>query len=189
MALPGLKIASAGTPASAYQVLRRAIRDNNPVLFFEHRGLYNRKGWVDRELAPTANVAGAERLRGGSNITVVATLLMVDRAMAAATLLEAEGVDVEVIDLRWLRPLDIGAIARSASKTQRMLVVEEQVHNGGWGATLISHLTMQGLQWKAPPQALSLPDDLLIPYSPVLEDAVVPSVDGIAAAVRSVLKQ
>ena len=185
MALPGLKIATAGTPDSAYQVLRAAIRDDNPVIFFEHRGLYNRKGLVKRESKADGVAGRARTLREGADVTIVATLLMVDRAVTAAESLASEGIDAEVIDLQWLRPLDVESIAQSVAKTGRLLIVEEQVHNGGWGATLISHLTIQGHPWKKSPQALSLPDDLLIPYSPTLEDAVVPTVDRIMSAARS----
>jgi pyruvate/2-oxoglutarate/acetoin dehydrogenase E1 component len=189
MSLPGLKVASAGSPASAYGVLRAAIRDNNPVLFFEHKGLYNRKGWVDRELGAAGGIDKAKVLREGSDITVVATLLMVDRALTAATALAPEGIDAEVIDLRWLRPLDVDSISRSVGKTGRLLIVEEQVHNGGWGASLISQLTMSGIRWEVAPRALSLPDNLLIPYSPVLEDAIIPSSEAIALAIKSVLRR
>ena len=185
MALPGLKIATAGTPGSAYQVLRTAIRDDNPVIFFEHRGLYNRKGLVEREPESGSLAGRARTLRKGGDVTIVATLLMVDRALTAAESLASEGINAEVIDLQWLRPLVVDSIAHSVAKTGRLLVVEAQVHNGGWGATLISQLTIRGQAWAMSPQALSLPDDLLIPYSPTLEDAVVPTAERIAAAARS----
>ena len=90
-------------------------------------------------------------------------------------------------ELRWLRPLDYDTIVESVSKTGRLLVVEEQVHAGGWGATVISELTMRGVPM-ARPAALSLPDDVLIAYSPTLEDAIVPGVDAIAARIRSTVE-
>jgi pyruvate dehydrogenase E1 component beta subunit len=112
---------------------------------------------------------------------------MADRAVTAADLLSEDDISAEVIELRWLRPIDWTTIVESVSKTGRLLVVEEQVHPGGWGATVISELTMRGVRMMRP-QALSLPDDLLISYSPSLEDAILPSADTIAARIRSVLK-
>ena len=120
-------------------------------------------------------------------MTVVSTLLMADRSVAAADALAADGISAEVVELRWLRPLDYDTIVESVSKTGRLLVVEEQVHAAGWGATVISELTMRGVPM-ARPAALSLPDDLLISYSPTLEDAIVPGVDAIAARIRSTVE-
>ena len=185
--LPGLKVAAAGTPAAAYGLLRAAIRDANPVLFFEHKGLYNRKGSVARGEDGIAELGRASVDREGSDVTIVSTLLMTDRSLRASEQLAASGIDAEVIDLRCLRPLDFEAVERSVSKTGRLLVVEEQVHAGGWGATVISHLTMAGTQLLTPPRAVSLPDDLLISYSPPLEDEIIPSVDAIASAAEALM--
>jgi acetoin:2,6-dichlorophenolindophenol oxidoreductase subunit beta len=112
---------------------------------------------------------------------------MADRALTAAERLDEEGLSVEVIELRWLRPLDLDTIGESTSRTGRLLVVEEQVHAGGRGATVISELCQRG----APPArlaALSLPDDLLVPYSPTLEDTIIPSVDVVSGHMRHVLR-
>ncbi len=185
--LPGLKVAAAGTPAAAYGLLRAAIRDANPVLFFEHKGLYNRKGPVARGEDGIAELGRASVDREGNDVTIVSTLLMTDRSLRASEQLAASGIDAEVIDLRCLRPLDFEAVERSVSKTGRLLVVEEQVHAGGWGATVISHLTMAGTQLLTPPRAVSLPDDLLISYSPPLEDEIIPSVDAIASAAEALM--
>jgi pyruvate dehydrogenase E1 component beta subunit len=186
MGLPGLKVATAGTPASAYGVLRAAIRDDDPVLFFEHKGLYTRKGPVtlgDHGLLP---VGKAGILHEGTDVTVLSTLLMTDRALHAAAALAEEGISAEVVELRWLRPLDLDTVIASVEKTGRLLIVEEQVHAGGWGATIVSELTMRGVP-VAPPEALSLPDDMLVPYTPTLEDAILPSAETIAARVRAML--
>ena len=185
--LPGLKVATAATPASAYGVLRAAIQDDNPVLFFEHKALYGRKGQVTLGANGILPVGEAGILREGSDVTVVATLLMADRALTAAEALVQEGISAEVVELRWLRPIDWDTLVQSVSKTGRLLVVEEQVHPGGWGATVISELTMRGVAM-APPHALSLPDDLIIASSPTLEDAIIPSVEAIAARIRSVVE-
>ena len=183
MHLPGLRVVTASSPGAAYTLLRAAVRDDNPVLFFEHKGLYARKGPVPR--GEIAEVGKAAVLREGGDVTIVATLLMVERALKASEALAGEGIDAEVIDLRWLRPLDLATVEASVGKTGRLVVAEEQVHAGGWGATVISELTIRGTRWAAPPARVSLPDDLPIPYAPPLEDAVLPSVDGIAAAARN----
>jgi pyruvate dehydrogenase E1 component beta subunit len=185
MQLPGLRVVTASLPGSAYSLLRAAIDDPNPVLFYEHKGLYGRKGPVSR--GEIAEVGRAAVLRAGSDMTIVATLLMVERALAAADQLAAGGIDAEVIDLRWLRPLDLPTVRASVEKTGRLVVVEEQVHAAGWGATVISELTISGMRWAAAPRRLSLPDDLPIPYTPPLEDEVLPSVEGIVAAARASL--
>jgi pyruvate/2-oxoglutarate/acetoin dehydrogenase E1 component len=187
MGLPGLKVATAATPASAYSVLRAAIRDDDPVLFFEHKGLYGRKGPVALGDDAIGRIGAASVLREGTDVTVVSTLLMTDRSLSAAEALAENGISPEVVELRWLRPLDYDAIIASVEKTGKLLVVEEQVHAGGWGATVISELTQRGVSMGRP-AALSLPDDLLIAYSPELEDAILPSVDAITARIRSVVE-
>jgi pyruvate/2-oxoglutarate/acetoin dehydrogenase E1 component len=183
MHLPGLRIVTAATPGAAYELLRAAIRDNNPVIFYEHKGLYGRKGPVRR--GAIGAIGRADVVRPGRDVTIVATLLMVERSLQAADALAAEGIEAEVIDLRWIRPLDVETVRRSVERTGRLVVAEEQVHAGGWGATLISELTMDGLAWRHPPLAVSLPPDLPIPYSPPLEDAVLPSAATIGAAART----
>jgi pyruvate dehydrogenase E1 component beta subunit len=185
MGLPGLKVATAGTPGSAYSVLRAAIRSNDPVLFFEHKGLYGRKGPVVRGDDGISALGDAAVLREGSDVTIVATLLMLDRALVAAEQLAGEGIDAEVVELRWLRPFDVDSVQASLAKTKRLLIAEEQVHVAGWGASLISELTLRGWRWDNAPHVVSLPDDLLIPYSPSLEDALIPSADRIAAEARA----
>lgn len=183
MHLPGLRVVTASSPGSAYSLLRAAIDDPNPVLYYEHKGLYGRKGPVVR--GEIAELGRAAVLREGSDVTIVATLLMVERALAAAEQMAADGIAAEVIDLRWLRPLDLPTVRASVEKTGRLVIAEEQVHAAGWGATIISELTIGGLRWASPPRRVSLPDDLPIPYTPPLEDEVLPSVDGIVAAART----
>jgi acetoin:2,6-dichlorophenolindophenol oxidoreductase subunit beta len=185
MSLPGLRVVTASGPGAAYELLRTSIRDNNPVIFHEHKAMYARKGTVRR--GALAELGKAQVLRTGSDVTIVATLLMVERALAAAETLAADGISAEVIDLRWIRPLDVPTVAGSLAKTGRLVVAEEQVHAGGWGATLISELAMAGQVWKSAPRAVSLPYDLPIPYSPPLEDEIIPSADRIAAVVAVAL--
>jgi pyruvate dehydrogenase E1 component beta subunit len=135
-----------------------------------------------------ADIGRAAIERAGSDVTIVASLLMVGRALEAAEALAAEGIEAEVIDLRWIRPLDMETINASVARTGRLLIAEEQWHEAGWGATIISALARSGASLAAPPQAVSLPDDLLIPYSPPLEDAFIPSAERIADAARSTVR-
>lgn len=183
MHLPGLRVVTASSPGSAYELLRAAMADDNPVLFHEHKGLYARKGPVRR--GAVAALGKAAVLRRGSDVTIAATLLMVERALEAADELAEVGVESEVIDLRWIRPLDLPTMRASVDKTGRLVVVEEQVHAAGWGATIISELTSGGVAWASPPRHVSLPDDLPMPYAPPLEDEMLPSVQAIVAAARA----
>lgn len=183
MSLPGLRVCAASSPGAAYELLRAAIRDANPVIFHEHKAMYARKGAVRR--GAIAEVGKAAVTREGTDVTIVGTLLMAERALAAADQLAAEGISAEVIDLRWIRPLDVPAVAASVARTGRLVVAEEQVHAGGWGATLISELVMAGTAFRTPPRAVSLPYDLPIPYSPPLEDEIIPSAERIAEAARA----
>lgn len=183
MHLPGLRVVTASSPGAAYSLLRAAIDDRNPVLFYEHKGLYTRKGPVLR--GEIAEIGRAAILRTGRDITIVATLLMVERALRAADELAPLGIEAEVIDLRWLRPLDVPTVRGSVERTGRILVVEEQVHAAGWGATIISELAIAGVRWAGAPGRVSLPDDLPMPYTPPLEDEILPSVERIVAAARA----
>jgi pyruvate dehydrogenase E1 component beta subunit len=182
MAQPGLKVAVAGTPAGAYELIRAAVRSNDPVIVHEHKVLYGRKGLVER--GKVAHTGRASIEREGSDVTIVASLLMVGRAMQAAEALAEDGINAEVIDLRWVRPLDMDTIAASVDKTGRLVIAEEQWHEAGWGATVISELAQAGQSMSAAPVRVSLPDDLLVPYSPPLEDAFIPSAERIAEGVR-----
>jgi len=186
MQMPGLLVVTAGSPGSAYGLLRAAIRLDDPVLFLEHKGMYSHKGLVDRG-ARLPEVGKAEIVRPGRDVTVVATLLMVPRALEAAALLAAEGIEAEVIDLRWITPLDLDTIRESVNRTDRLAVVEEQVHMGGWGATIISLLAQEGLPENTMPRAVSLPN-MPLAFSPPLEDAAVPSAERIAAALRELVQ-
>ena len=119
-------------------------------------------------------------------MTIVATLLMVERALAAAEALAADGIEAEVIDLRWIRPLDLPTVKASVEKTGRLVIAEEQVHAAGWGATVISELAQAGVAFGSRRRAGSAcPTTYPIPYTPPLEDVVVPSADAIAEAARA----
>lgn len=182
MCQPGLRVAAAGTPAAAYELLRAAVRSNDPIIVHEHKMLYNRKGQVRR--GAVAEIGRASVEREGGDVTIVATLLMVERAVKAAETLKAEGIDAEVVDLRWISPLDLETIAASLERTGRLVIAEEQWHDAGWGATLISRLAMSGVSMRARPRVVGLPDGVPIPFAPPLEDAVIPSIQRIAQAAR-----
>jgi len=181
--IPGLRICVPATPADAYGLLRSAIREDNPVLVFEHKGLYPAQGEVDLDADPVP-LGSAEVVLEGSDVTLVATQLMRARALEAADALAGD-VDVEVVDPRTLRPLDVDTIARSVEKTSRLLCVQECPAAGSWGATVVAEVVDRC--WEsldARPRLLSA-DDTPIPYAGPLESAWMPSVESIAAAVRS----
>ena len=184
MGFPGLRVATAGTPAGIYEVLSTAIRSNDPVLVFEHKGLYLRKGTV--RPGTQGSIGQACVIREGKDITIAATLLMLDRALAAAEDLESGGISAEVIDVRWLRPLDTSTIKSSFERTGRLLLVEEEVHGGGWAATVVSQLA-QSMNLAGRFEVLSLSDDMLMPYSPTLEDQMIPSAEAISESARRVV--
>jgi pyruvate dehydrogenase E1 component beta subunit len=184
MGFPGLRVASAGTPGGIYEVLSAAIRLDDPVLVFEHKGLYLRKGPV--RPGSRAEVGQAAVVREGKDITIAATLLMLDRALSAADDLDKDGISAEVIDVRWLRPLDTSTIASSFGRTGRLLLVEEEVHSGGWAATVVSALAAT-TNIAGRFSVISLRDDILMPYSPTLEDLMIPSVAAIAQSARKVV--
>jgi acetoin:2,6-dichlorophenolindophenol oxidoreductase subunit beta len=185
MGQPGLRVAAAGTPAAAYELIRAAVRSDDPVIVHEHKLLYLHQGPVRRGAA--AEIGRASIEREGSDVTIVATMLMVQRALQAASDLADEGISVEVIDLRWIHPLDLATVTESVEKTGRLVVAEEGWHDAGWGASLVSRLATGGASMSVPPRVVGLPDDMLIPYAPPLEDAVIPSVGRIAEAVRASL--
>lgn len=183
MHVPGLRVVTASSPASAYSLLRAAIELDEPTLFIEHKSRYLRKGPVLLGDSAIARFGKAAVVREGTDVTVVATLLMVERALEAAEQLAGEGIGVEVIDLCWISPLDVDTVAESVGRTGRLVIAEEQVHDGGWGATLISRLAQAGTAWLAPPASVSMPR-VPIPASPSLEAAAVPSAERIATAIR-----
>jgi acetoin:2,6-dichlorophenolindophenol oxidoreductase subunit beta len=187
MHVPGLKVALPATPADAKGLLKSAIRDPNPVLFFEHKGLYRVKGEVplsDDHLVPFGQAAVR---RTGADLTVVATGLMVNRALEAAERLAAEGTELTVIDPRTLVPLDMDTIVQSVTETSRALIVHEAVRTGGAGAEIAARIQEEAFfSLDAPVWRLGALDTPL-PQDPELEQACLPSVDDIAAAARELV--
>ena len=187
MSVPGLKIVCPSSPAEAYGMLKSAIRDNDPVLVIEHKALLSSKGQVALGSDRLEPLSGPRVLRPGSDATVVASLAMVPRALAAAEKLAAEGIAAEVIDIRALRPMNLAPVIESVRRTNNLVTVEEQAQVGGWGAEVVAQVTAEAFDdLDSPPRRVTLPDHP-VPYSPPLEDSVLPSPESIAAAVKSLL--
>ena len=182
--VPGLKIAVPGTPADAYDLLRAAVRDEDPVLYFEHKGMFNHKGELAEERAPI-ELGRAAVVREGADVTLVATQLMRVRAEEAAAALADEGIDVELIDPRTLVPLDIETIVASFERTGRLVVAQESPAPGSWGASMIATIVLESFDSLDGPPILVCGDDTPVPYSGPLEQAWIPSAERIADAVRS----
>lgn len=186
MNFPGLKVVSPSTPADMYGLLRGAIRENNPVIVLEHKGLYNMKGEVPDGAGPMP-LGESKVVRSGTDVTVVASQLMLHRSVEAAEKLASEGIECEVIDLRSFVPLDRATILGSLAKTNRLVIVEEAPHQAGWGGDIASIAVDDGVYMlEAPVKRVNM-GAALIAYSPPLEDEVVPNVGRITQAIREVL--
>jgi 2-oxoisovalerate dehydrogenase E1 component len=184
--VPGLVVVAPSTPYDAKGLLATAIRDDNPVIFLEHKMLYPTKGEVpEGEYAIPFGVADVKR--AGTDVTVVATQLMVSRALAVAQELEAEGISVEVIDPRTLVPLDEAAILESVRKTGRLVIAHEAVKRGGWGAEVAALVAEHAVDALDAPIVRVAARNVPMPYNDKLELATIPSRDDLAAAIRSVL--
>ncbi|MSO42040.1 MAG: alpha-ketoacid dehydrogenase subunit beta [Solirubrobacterales bacterium] len=181
LGVPGLKIVCPSTPNDARALLKAAIRDDNPVLFFEHKRLYSLKGEVDDD---PVELGTARVMREGADLTIVSAMVGVHVALEAAEALARDGIEAEVIDLRTLRPLDHAAVAASLARTGHLLVVEEGPRTGGWSATVAAEIAEGSLHDIDDLWRLTTPD-LPIPFSPALEDAFLPGAERLAAAVRS----
>ena len=178
--IPGLKIACPSSPADAKGLLKASIRDDNPVIFLEHKRLYSVKGpEPEDELMPLGR---ASLVRQGTDLTLVSIMRGVPDALAAAERLADDGIDVEVIDLRSLRPLDVDAVLESVAKTNRLLAVEEGPRTGGWAAGVLGAVAEEGLHELDDVWTLTT-SETPIPYSPSLEDAFLPDPDAIVASV------
>jgi acetoin:2,6-dichlorophenolindophenol oxidoreductase subunit beta len=184
MNIPGLKIVVPTTPYFAKGLLKSAVRDDDPVLFFEHKRLYNTHGQVPEE-DYTLPFGKAHIFRSGKDITLVAISGMVLTALKAANELAAEGIDVEVIDPVTLVPLDKETILESAKKTSRVVIVQEGHKRGGPASEIAALIAEEALEWLDSPILRVGAKNVPIPYSPVLENAVLPQMEDIKAAVLS----
>ena len=185
--IPGLKICVPSTPRDARGLLKTAIRDPDPVMVFEHRGLYRIVGEVpeQEELVP---LGCADVKRAGSDVTVIATARMVHAALEAADLLSREGIAVEVVDPRSLVPLDHETLAASVAKTHRVIIAEEGPIRGSAGAWLAWVVMDECFDELDAPIARVAGPNVPIPFSPPLEAACTPDAEAVVAACRRVFK-
>jgi 2-oxoisovalerate dehydrogenase E1 component beta subunit len=184
---PGLKILAPGTVADAYGLLRAAIRDPNPVLYFEHKYLYRR---LKDELPAgdhrdgLVEIGKARLAREGRDLSVITYGAMLQVALEAAGRLEADGISLEVLDLRTLKPLDQEAILATVRKTSRVIVLTEEQITGSVAGEVAARISQDAFQWlDGPVHRLCCPDNP-VPFSPTLEEAYLPNVDKLVAKVR-----
>ena len=186
MHTPGLKIVAPATPRDARGLLKAAIRDPNPVLYFEHKFLYRHlKEDVDERDEGLVEIGKAAVRRKGDDVTIVTFGAMVQRALAAAETLAGEGLSAEVIDLRSLLPWDREAVVQSVQRTGRMLVVHEAPRTGGIGGELAAEIGECCFEWLDAPVTRLAAADVPVPFHPDLERAVLPSVEAIAEHART----
>jgi 2-oxoisovalerate dehydrogenase E1 component beta subunit len=181
---PGLKIVCPSTPADAKGLLIQAIRDPNPVLYFEHKYLYRRL----KDELPSGDglvpIGQARLAREGRDLSVITYGAMLQVALEAAGRLEAEGIDLEVLDLRTIKPLDQEAILATVRKTSRVIVLTEEQTTGSVAGEVAARISQDAFEWlDGPVHRLCCPDTP-VPYSPTLEEAYLPNVDKLAAKVR-----
>lgn len=182
---PGLRLAVPATPDDAYQMNRTAVVSDDPVIVHEARMLYPGKGPVRLD-APVEDLGGARVVRPGSDVTIVAWSRMVGDSVAAAEELAAEGIEAEVIDLRWLAPLDFGTVRESLARTGRLVVAHEANLTGGFGAEIAARAAEQCFDLlRGPVARVGLPD-LPMPAAPALQEVVVPGTRQVVEAVRAV---
>jgi pyruvate dehydrogenase E1 component beta subunit len=187
--IPGLKVVMPTTPYDAKGLLIASIRDDNPVIFFEPKLLYKKaKGPVPEE-AYEIPLGVADVKRTGKHLSVVATGMMVPRSLEAAEILAKEGIDIEVIDPRTLRPLDEETIVKSVMKTGRVLIVHEACKTGGYGGELAAVIAeSQAFDYLDAPIVRLAGKDIPIPYNRTLEANAVPQVEDIVTEARKLAK-
>ena len=186
--IPGLKVVTPSTPYDAKGLLKSAIRDDNPVIFLEHKALYATKGPVPAG-EYTVPLGVAEVKREGWHVTVVGVHTMVGKALEAAAELAVEGIELEVIDPRTLVPLDEETIVSSVKKTGRLIVSHEACRNAGYGAEIVSRVVEAAFDYlDAPPQRVCA-RDVPVPYNATLEAAALPQVADLVAAARALVRQ
>ena len=186
MHVPGLKVVAPSTAYDAKGLLISSIRDDNPVIFVEHKFIYDIEGEVPEEIY-TVPLGKADVKREGDDVTVVATMAMVYKALEAAEELAKEGISVEVVDPRTLQPLDNETIINSVKKTHKVVVVHEAVKFAGPGAEIAAMIAEEAFDYlDAPVKRVGAPFTP-VPFSPVLEQAYIPSTEKIIAAIKEVV--
>jgi pyruvate dehydrogenase E1 component beta subunit len=185
--IPGVKVVYPSTPADAKGLLKTAIRDDNPVLFFEHKVLYNSKGEVPEEKDFLIPFGKADIKRAGKDITVVATGILVTHALKAAEELAKEGIELEVIDPRTLVPFDKETVLNSVKKTGKLIITTEETKRGSFASEVAAVVAEEGLFFLKQPIKRVCAPDAPVPFSSVLEKAYIPSSEKIIAAVREMV--
>jgi 2-oxoisovalerate dehydrogenase E1 component beta subunit len=185
---PGLKIVAPATAHDAKGLLAAAIRDEDPVIVLEHKFLYRRVRDDVPEDAYVTPIGRAAVRREGTDATIVTFGAMVHTALEAAALLEADGVQVEVVDLRTLAPLDRDAILASVAKTSRLLVLHESPRTGGIGGEIAARVAEDAFEYLDAPIVRLASLDTPVPYSPPLESAFLPTTDKVVVAVRRLVQ-
>jgi pyruvate dehydrogenase E1 component beta subunit len=186
--IPGLKVVMPSTPYDVKGLLIASIHDNNPVVFVEHKLLYKVKGPVPEE-PYTIPLGAAEVKREGRHLTIVATSIMVQRSLEAASLLANEGIEVEVVDPRTLKPLDTSTIIKSVIKTGRVLIVHEAARTGGYGGELAAEIAeSEAFGYLDAPIVRLAGRDMPIPYNRNLEKHSVPQVEDIVEKARQIVQ-
>jgi pyruvate dehydrogenase E1 component beta subunit len=183
---PGLKVVSPGTPYDAKGLLKTAIRDDDPVLFIEHATLYQVRGEVPEEDF-TVPIGVSEVKREGSDVTIVSYAQGLQVALEAAEQLAQDGIEAEVVDLRSLRPLDMGPVLESFKKTFKAVVVEEGYATFGVGAEVIARLQAEAFDYMDAPIRRVAQEDVPLPYSRELEQMALINPDKVIAAVKEIL--
>ena len=183
MGVPGLKIVAAATPADAKALLKASIRDDNPVLFFEHKRLYTLEGDVD---GAEARLGEAAVVRAGTDLTLVTAMKGVHDALEAADVLERDHISVEVVDLRTLLPLDDEAILSTAAKTGKVIVLHEPTITGGPGGEIAALVSERAFEYLDAPVMRVAPPDTPVPYSPPLEETFLPNAAKVGEAIRAI---
>jgi acetoin:2,6-dichlorophenolindophenol oxidoreductase subunit beta len=188
MMIPGLKVVAPATPADVVGLLAAAVRDDDPVVFCEHKGLYASKGDVP-EGEIVDKLGTAKVLRSGSDATIVALAAMVPKALAAAEQLAANGIDATVVDVRSLVPLDTQTILAEVSKTGRLFTVEENPRLCGWGAEVVSIVSEECFDSLDGPIVRITTPHIPLPSADALEDMAIPSADRITEVVQKALQE
>jgi len=188
MGIPGIKIAVPSNPMDAYGLLRGAIRDNNPVLFLEPKMMYGVRGEVDDDM-PIIPMGKARIARTGTDVTVLAYGTLVPKALKAAEKAEKEGISVEVIDLRCIKPFDEDAILTSVKKTGRVIIAQEACEDGGVAPQLAAFLSDKAIEYLDGPILRVAAPNTPVPFSPTLEDYFVPSEGKVMDAIKALVSK
>ncbi len=186
--VPGLKVITPATARDAKGLIKSAIRDDDPVLFFEHKGLYRKVKDDIPEGEYTVPIGKARIHREGTDLTIITYAAMVYTAQEAANILEREGISIEIIDLRTLVPLDEETVFKSVKKTSKAIVLHEDVMTGGLGGEIAARIAGKVFEYLDGPVVRITAPDTPVPYSPTLEEAFLPNATKVAEKARELYR-